>query len=961
MKKTKKHETLAVIELTILFIGLLTIVTISQATSQIQQLAPGYGPIGTVVKLNGTIDTTGGHYTIGFDRNYNGNSFESDEIVATSNAASSSKIVNESITVPTCPLSPRGSTYANITLRDDSTNSTSSTYFSITTSFSMDVSPQQQLGTTFPIYLKLTAGYQFTPYIFDSYLLTPQGNNLTSLTLNITSDKYGTASTNRLFPNAFPGLTPIPGNYTVTSTAHINGSPGPNYTFTRTSSFQIFQTNHQPNASISIISPNPALEGQQVKFDGNGIDSDGDIIAYNWTSNRDGFLSNLSTFNKTDLSVGIHTISLKVEDNNNSWSNPAYSQLEIIRVNDFPNATINNKSQTSASFGQLVTFTGTGFDKDGTIIKYNWTSSIDGFLSGSNTFSTQTLSMGQHIIYFQVQDNDLVWSQPDWTSLTVNPPNVNTPTAHIDSITSNKIAQGQSVTFVGHGTDSDGYIINYLWTSSRDGSLSSLQNFSSNTLSVGNHTIFLQVQDNSNAWSDPVAIDLEVIANQPPTAVIDSSVPKSIAAGKEIRFVGYGNDNDGNIVAYLWKSNITGDLSSSNSFTTSNLPVGTHTISFLVQDNAGIWSQEATITLKIEDSSGLPWIIIGTVSTAGIATGTSLFARSKINKNKGQKKDDKEKEEKDKDKKNEQKKLKTKHALKLESSLPVKITSLQSYNGLVNLKNVGTGQAKNVTVTAIATPGLILEKTNQNIDHLDAQKESQLIFPIKLDNQTNRGVYFVRFSAGSNENLPKANTSFTRYVKTALLSERGAKRDTELITNWLNANSYAWDELNSADNLGYKLLNYDLLIIAPGTNLPPQWVSNIASYVENYQSLLLIGKISTSEQKALAELLGYSEMKYEFININQATSTITDNQHFITKEFSIGDQVPIQSCKGEVCKAEPTTAKVLLESTFPAITANLYGEGKVVHLNFSTTEYAGKLDLLLKKTFEWLLSKKTAN
>ena len=60
--------------------------------------------------------------------------------------------------------------------------------------------------------------------------------------------------------------------------------------------------------------------------------------------------------------------------------------------------------------GTQVNFTGSGSDEDGSITGYQWRSSLDGVLSSSASFSTTSLSVGNHTIYFKVKDNDTLWS-----------------------------------------------------------------------------------------------------------------------------------------------------------------------------------------------------------------------------------------------------------------------------------------------------------------------------------------------------------------------------------------------------------------------------------------------------------------------------------------------------------------------------------------------------------------------
>lgn len=87
------------------------------------------------------------------------------------------------------------------------------------------------------------------------------------------------------------------------------------------------------------------------------------------------------------------------------------------------------------------------------------------------------------------------------------------PKAYIDSITPNPSTEGETVSFVGHGSDSDGSITTYKWRSSIDGTLSTAASFDTATLSVGTHTIYFKVKDNDHTWSDEVMAIVTVNIN----------------------------------------------------------------------------------------------------------------------------------------------------------------------------------------------------------------------------------------------------------------------------------------------------------------------------------------------------------------------------------------------------------------------------------------------------------------
>jgi hypothetical protein len=99
------------------------------------------------------------------------------------------------------------------------------------------------------------------------------------------------------------------------------------------------------------------------------------------------------------------------------------------------------------------------------------------------------------------------------------PPTVNEPPiAYIDSISPSEAIQGESITFQGHGTDQDGTVVAYRWTSDRDGDLGTTASFQSSSLSVGEHEISLIVQDNNGEWSETVNATVEVVVPPPPPA-----------------------------------------------------------------------------------------------------------------------------------------------------------------------------------------------------------------------------------------------------------------------------------------------------------------------------------------------------------------------------------------------------------------------------------------------------------
>jgi hypothetical protein len=85
-------------------------------------------------------------------------------------------------------------------------------------------------------------------------------------------------------------------------------------------------------------------------------------------------------------------------------------------IKSAPVATILSAPST-VLLGEPATFLGSGYDADdpdgeNNIDNYLWYSSLDGLLSNQQTFTTTTLSAGQHIITLTVVDDEGVSSLP---------------------------------------------------------------------------------------------------------------------------------------------------------------------------------------------------------------------------------------------------------------------------------------------------------------------------------------------------------------------------------------------------------------------------------------------------------------------------------------------------------------------------------------------------------------------
>ena len=355
-----------------------------------------------------------------------------------------------------------------------------------------------------------------------------------------------------------------------------------------------------PIAIIDSISPNPALLGETITFQGSAM-YNGTIYRYVWTSSLDGEFSNStqSEFAIQYLGLGAHTITLKVLGENDRWSDTALSSVNITKR---PIAIIqdNFPSPNPALDSDTIDFRAWGVDDEG-ISLCEWSSNITGILHEGidGNFSLPTLTMGYHQLTFRVQNDHGIWSENTTIYLNVT----TTPVGIIQYIFPNPALEGTSVEFQGRGDD-DGSIVRYRWESSIDGSLynGTWSYLSLSTLSVGSHQISFWVQDNHGFWSEEAIFSLDITSK--PIAIIDSITPNPAMENDEITLVGYGID-DGTIERYEWSSSIDGVFFNGTiaSATISALTTGAHQISLKVMDNHGIWSEPHIEFLNILSAS----------------------------------------------------------------------------------------------------------------------------------------------------------------------------------------------------------------------------------------------------------------------------------------------------------------------------------------------------------------------
>lgn len=365
--------------------------------------------------------------------------------------------------------------------------------------------------------------------------------------------------------------------------------------------------NQPPDATIISIVPATAMPGWNVTFNGSGSDDDGGVVEYRWFSSRDGLLSNQSTFNNSTLTLGHHTVSFEVRDNEGAWSEAVTREIAI---GDYPSAQIlavepclSQDGCVPATTGAVLlqgtpfTFRGAGqklTNGSANLTNFSWESDKDGVLSILAEFNTTALSNGYHNISFRVGNDAGLWSPNAAFQLRIN----GQPEAFISSAPLQAVV-GSLVMLAGDGYDAEGDIVEYRWNSDLDGVLSMRDSFSSYELSPGTHNVTLQVQDSDGAWSVPATRTLRILSPPTVTANCPTDADNPGEVDQLLNFSANANDVDGIIVLYEWGFNSpSGKLISMDVF--SVLPEAQNKYERLPPNDASY-----TVVVQVTDSDEL--------------------------------------------------------------------------------------------------------------------------------------------------------------------------------------------------------------------------------------------------------------------------------------------------------------------------------------------------------------------
>jgi YD repeat-containing protein len=322
-----------------------------------------------------------------------------------------------------------------------------------------------------------------------------------------------------------------------------------------------FNVDNQPPGASFSASPNPALTGEAVTFDGSGSsDADGSIRKYEWDLDGDGAFEtdtgSSATATRSYVTAANVAVNLRVTDNRGATGNASRT---VTVTNRGPTASFTALPNPAVA-GEIVSFDGSASsDPDGTLANYTWDLDGDGSFetdSGSSPRTTRSYPAAASItVKLRVTDSNGD-SGDAIRLLTVDPPPPanELPTASF-SASPSPVPTGENVLFDGSAsTDPDGAIARYEWDLDGDGAFETDTGTTATTTrsyaAAATIAVRLRVTDGKGATND--AIRTLAVTNRDPTASFTAS-PNPAIAGQIVSFDGSASsDPDGTITRYEW-------------------------------------------------------------------------------------------------------------------------------------------------------------------------------------------------------------------------------------------------------------------------------------------------------------------------------------------------------------------------------------------------------------------------
>ena len=339
-------------------------------------------------------------------------------------------------------------------------------------------------------------------------------------------------------------------------------------------------------------------EDTLVEFDGSGSSDDVDVVSWTWaipslSVDMDG-VSPTYTFPEP----GVYTVELVVSD---TIGQDSEVDSMVVTVLDVTEPVADAGTDQDVSFGDVVTFDGSGSSDNVAVASYEWTFDDDGPEALTGVSPTYTFSApGVFTVTLTVAD---AAGNEDVDTMTVTVVDDEAPVADAGADPVG-VAAGDVVWFDASTSSDNVGIVNYTWNFTDDGDVVLYGAVVDYVFgSQGDYTVTLTVMDAAGlSDTDTVVVRVSEAVNEGPDA--DAGDDITATAGDTVEFDGAGSSDDVAIATYTWTFEYDGELRTLNGIAPEfvfEIP-GTYVVTLNVTDAEGE-SDTDTVVVIVEDKA----------------------------------------------------------------------------------------------------------------------------------------------------------------------------------------------------------------------------------------------------------------------------------------------------------------------------------------------------------------------
>ncbi len=283
------------------------------------------------------------------------------------------------------------------------------------------------------------------------------------------------------------------------------------------------KSNYNPVVELKEVSPNPVEPGKKVTLVAEGVDPDGQVVAYYWDFGDGKKVSgpNLTRVTHTYSKEGTYTVKVRVKDNKGAFSEYATEDI-FVRLESKPKPKNRAPVIYSVKYtpkeptvGSAIYFRATAVDPEGDKISFEWNFG-DGTPVQKGGAQASHIYRKEGAFTVKIKAIDSKGASSPYYTLSVAVKGNKKPQASIIEV---KTLDNRTFIFQGMGVDPDGQVVAYYWdfgdgkkvSGQLEGNSIPHSPLNHTYTKSGSYTVRFKVKDDKGAWSPWVSKEVRVL------------------------------------------------------------------------------------------------------------------------------------------------------------------------------------------------------------------------------------------------------------------------------------------------------------------------------------------------------------------------------------------------------------------------------------------------------------------